>query len=75
LWQGGILSKKDLVENIRTEAFEDSPEMSDTMFRQIGDAAIFSYVFRRTLRKNPTRPFTNISGERWFISTRQPAGK
>jgi hypothetical protein len=27
---------------------EDSLEMSDTMFRQIGDAAISSYVFRRT---------------------------
>jgi hypothetical protein len=30
------------------EVMEDSLEMSDTMFSQIGDSAIFSYVFRRT---------------------------
>ena len=30
------------------QVIEDSLEMSDTKFSQIGDAAIFSYVFRRT---------------------------
>ena len=33
---------------MQQQVMEDSLEMSDTMFSQIGDVAIFFYVFRRT---------------------------
>ena len=48
LGYGTVASKQDLLAHMRQQVMEDSLEMSDTMFSQIGDAAIFSYVFRRT---------------------------
>lgn len=48
LGNGAVASKQDLITHMQHQVMEDSLEMSDTMFSQIGDAAIFSYVFRRT---------------------------
>jgi hypothetical protein len=48
LGNGTVASKQDLLTHMQHEVMEDSLEMSDTMFSQIGDSAIFSYVFRRT---------------------------
>ena len=48
LRNGGVLNKQQLLTTIHDEVFEDSSEMSDTKFSLIGDAAVFSYVFRRT---------------------------
>jgi hypothetical protein len=47
LASGGVLNKQDLLTTIQGEVFEDSLDMSATRFSQIGDAAVFSYVFRR----------------------------
>lgn len=48
LEDGTVAGKRDLLEHMNHEVMDDSSEMSDTMFSQIGDVAIFSYVFRRT---------------------------
>ena len=48
LGNGAVANKQDLLEHMRHQPIEDALEMSDTMFSQIGNAAIFSYVFRRT---------------------------
>lgn len=48
LGNGTVASKQDLLAHMRQQVMEDSLEMSDTKFSQIGDVAIFSYVFRRT---------------------------
>jgi hypothetical protein len=48
LGNGTVAGKQDLLEHMHQQVMEDSLEMSDTMFSQIGDVAIFSYVFRRT---------------------------
>jgi Domain of unknown function (DUF3471)/Domain of unknown function (DUF4440) len=48
LGNGTVASKQDLLTHMQHQVMEDSLEMSDTMFSQIGDVAIFSYVFRRT---------------------------
>ena len=48
LGNGGVLNKEQLLTTIHGEVFEDSSEMSNTKFSLIGDAAVFSYVFRRT---------------------------
>lgn len=48
LGNGTVASKEDLLAHMRQQVMEDSLEMSDTMFSQIGNAAVFSYVFRRT---------------------------
>lgn len=48
LGNGTVLSKEDLLVHMRHQVMEDSLEMSDTIFSQVGDVAIFSYVFRRT---------------------------
>src|ERR1700722_19731951 len=37
----------EFLQNLQKNSFEDSLEMLDTQFRQVGDAAIFSYVFKR----------------------------
>jgi hypothetical protein len=44
LGNGTVASKQDLLAHMHQEVIEDSFEMSDTMFSQIGDVAIFSYV-------------------------------
>lgn len=54
LANGAVLSKQELLARMNEEVFEDSPEMSDTKFSQIGDIAIFSYVFKRTRHDGPT---------------------
>lgn len=48
LGNGTVASKQDLLAHMHQLVIEDSLEMSDTMFSQFGDVAIFSYVFRRT---------------------------
>jgi hypothetical protein len=48
LGNGTVLSKQDLLTRMHQQVMEDSLEMSDTKFSQIGDVAIFSYIFRRT---------------------------
>jgi hypothetical protein len=49
LGNGTVANKQDLLARMRSQVMEDSLEMSDTMFSQIGgDVAIFSYVFKRT---------------------------
>ena len=48
LGNGSVAIKEDLLTHMRHQVMDDSMEMSDTMFSQIGDAAVFSYVFRRT---------------------------
>jgi hypothetical protein len=48
LGNGAVANKQDLLAHMRSQVMEDSLEISDTMFSQIGDVAIFSYVFRRT---------------------------
>lgn len=48
LLDGTVTNKQDLLARMNHEVMDDSLEMSDTMFSQIGDVAIFSYVFRRT---------------------------
>lgn len=48
LEDGTVARKQAVLEHMDHEVMDDSLEMSDTMFRQIGDVAIFSYVFRRT---------------------------
>ena len=52
LGNGTVASKQDLLARMHQLAIEDSLEMSDTMFRQFGDVAVFSYVFRRTHHNN-----------------------
>ena len=52
LGDGTVASKQDLLTHMRQQVMEDSLEMSDTMFSQIGEVAIFSYVFRRTHHDN-----------------------
>lgn len=42
LANGDVVGKQDLLTHMQHQAMEDSSEMSDTMFSQIGDAAIFS---------------------------------
>ena len=48
LIDGTVAGKQDLLARMHHEVMDDSLEMSDTMFSQIGDVAIYSYVFRRT---------------------------
>jgi ketosteroid isomerase-like protein len=48
LGNGAVASKQDLLAHMSQQVMEDSLEMSDTKFSQIGDVAIFSYVFMRT---------------------------
>jgi hypothetical protein len=48
LFDGTVARKQDLLPRMHQQVMEDSLEMSDTRFSQIGDAAIFSYVFKRT---------------------------
>lgn len=48
LGNGIVASKQDVLGTMHQQVMEDSLEMSNTMFSQIGDVAIFSYVFRRT---------------------------
>jgi len=48
LGNGTVLSKQELLPRMHQQVMEDSLEMSDTMFSQIGDVAIFSYIFRRS---------------------------
>jgi hypothetical protein len=48
LFDGTVARKQELLARMHREVMEDSLEMSDTMFSDIGDAAIFSYVFQRT---------------------------
>jgi hypothetical protein len=48
LGDGTVASKQDVLARMGDQVMEDSSEMSDTMFSQIGNVAIFSYVFRRT---------------------------
>jgi hypothetical protein len=54
LEEGTVANKKDVLAHMRHEVMDDSSEMSDTMFSQIGDVAIFSYVFRRTHHDDPS---------------------
>jgi hypothetical protein len=42
------VGKQDVLARMQHEVMDDSLEMSDTMFSQVGDVAILSYVFRRT---------------------------
>ena len=54
LGNGNVLSKPELLTRMNSEVFDDSSEMSDTKFSQIGDdVAIFSYVFKRTHHERP----------------------
>lgn len=53
LGNGNVLSKQELLTRMNSEVFDDSSEMSDTKFSQIGDVAIFSYVFQRTRHDGP----------------------
>ena len=55
LEDGTVANKKDLLARMQHEVMDDSLEMSDTMFSQIGDVAIFSYVFRRTHHDDANR--------------------
>ena len=48
LGNGTVATKQDLLPQMHKQVMEDSLEMSDTMFSQIGKVAIFSYVFKRT---------------------------
>lgn len=48
LGNGTVASKRDLLAHMSQQVIEDSLEMSDTKFSEIGDVAIFSYVFKRT---------------------------
>jgi len=48
LGNGTVASKQDLLPHMHQLVVEDSLEMSDTMFSQFGDVAVFSYVFTRT---------------------------
>jgi hypothetical protein len=48
LGNGRVARKQDLLPRMHQQVMEDSLEMSDTMFSQIGNVAVFSYVFRRT---------------------------
>jgi hypothetical protein len=48
LGNGIVANKQDLLALMQHEGMDDSLDMSGTMFSQIGDVAIFSYVFRRT---------------------------
>lgn len=48
LLDGTVTNKQNVLARMGREVMDDSLEMSDTMFSQIGDGAIFSYVFKRT---------------------------
>ncbi len=48
LGNGIVASKQDLLPRMSQQVMEDALEMSDATFRQFGDVAIFSYVFKRT---------------------------
>lgn len=48
LGNGTVARKQDLLPHMHQLVVEDSLEMSDTMFSQFGDVAVFSYVFTRT---------------------------
>ncbi|MBZ5656812.1 MAG: DUF4440 domain-containing protein [Acidobacteriia bacterium] len=51
---GVVLNKQDFLASIHDKAFDDSLELSDTKFSQMGDVAILSYVFKRTLHVDAT---------------------
>jgi hypothetical protein len=42
-----VVGADEFLQDLQKNSFEDSLEMLDTQFRQVGDAAIFSYVFKR----------------------------
>lgn len=44
---GVVVGADEFLQDLQKNSFEDSLEMLDTQFRQVGDAAIFSYVFKR----------------------------
>jgi hypothetical protein len=44
---GVVVGADEFLRDLQKHSFEDSLEMLDTQFRQVGDAAIFSYVFKR----------------------------
>jgi hypothetical protein len=44
---GVVVSADEFLQDLRKHSFEDSLEMSDAQFRQVGNAAIYSYVFKR----------------------------
>ena len=48
LGNGTVATKQDLHPHMQQLSVDDSLEMSDSMFRQFGDVAVFSYVFTRT---------------------------
>ena len=73
LGNGSIASKQDLLTHMQHEGMVDSLEMSDTMFSQIGDAAIFSYVFRRT-HPSDGRPDTHQHIRRTLVYQHTDSG-
>jgi ketosteroid isomerase-like protein len=73
LGNGSVASKQDLLTHMQHQGMEDSLEMSDTMFSQIGDAAIFSYVFRRT-HPGDGRPDTHQHIRRTLVYQRTGSG-
>src|SRR6202035_2771201 len=44
---GVVVGADEFLQDLQKHSYEDSLEMLDTQFRQVGDAAIFSYVFKR----------------------------
>ena len=73
LGNGSVASKQDLLTHMQHQGIEDSLEMSDTMFSQIGDAAIFSYVFRRT-HHGDGRPDTHQHIRRTLVYQHSDSG-
>ncbi len=54
LGNGTVAGKQHLLALMQHEVMDDSLEMSDTMFSQMGDVAVFSYVFKRTHHDDPS---------------------
>lgn len=73
LGNGVVLNKQDLLAHMQHEVLEDSPEMLATKFSQIGDTAIFSYVFRRT-RHDDANAFVRQHLRRTVVYQRTPSG-
>jgi Domain of unknown function (DUF3471) len=70
---GIVVGADEFLQDLQKHSFEDSLEMLDTQFRQIGDAAIFSYVFKR-VRHDDANAICHLHVRRTVVYLRIKSG-
>jgi|SRR5579859_6894429 len=70
---GTVVGAGEFLQDIQKHYYEDSLEMSDSQFRQVGEAAIFSYVFQR-VRHDDANAIRHQHVRRTVVYLRTAAG-